>query len=323
MPKAQSGLSQKNKKKCTLLFIFLLLSAGLFFAIKIKGIAEVDATGLRSSDTVTPQALDSTTDNTAQKTVGSEWQWDNVYKVTETKKNQTPAMNTSKVIFDIPAVYAKLQEVRVDENGDVILDSIALKALNETLDYSNFDLNQIDLGNLQQIIRMGLPGSTGKQTAEFVGNYYRYLQARDELDALYRDADTPAALDTQFQERQALREMYLGQQAAEQLFREQDSEERYMMDSMLLAADPRLSAEEASQQQKIIDEQHHEAYPPVANWQSRYRAFSAQKKLIMDAGLSPEESEHQIEELRKNQFTEDELHIARTHGMLTGDGTQH
>ena len=257
------------------------------------------------------------------KTVGSEWQWGEFEQKRKKDGDSTIATNIESidetvagVFFDIEVIHHELQEVRIDNDGNVILDSTALEALNKTLNYSNIEFTQLDLETLQALIQVGLPGTAGEQTAEIVGDYYQYLQARHEFDSLYREIQNPATAKLHYAELQSLRKMYLGETVAQQLFQEQDKEALYMLESMALATNTELSPEERETQQKQLADLHHRIQPNIPNWEARHQAYIQQKQLILESGLTEEHQHNQLEELRSSHFTASELNTAQSYDLL-------
>jgi hypothetical protein len=239
------------------------------------------------------------------KTVGTQWQWNNFAEPSAAKvepdEQRTPAP------FDIPFIYEALQDVRLDEHGNVVVDDEALKALDETLNFSGLELSPADLEELQSLIRIGLPGPAGEQTAEVVGNYYRFLQAEKEFNELYGAPGMDANVESGYEELVALRELYLGPEVASKLFEKQDRDARYMLRSMLLARDESLKPEEREARQKKLAASFHSESPDLPQWEERYGLFQYEQQTIVESTLSEEEKQRQIEQLLEQHFDADEI----------------
>ena len=242
-------------------------------------------------------------------TVAAIWQWQTLADTAE-EREQPNNMNT--IPFSADALYEALQNVRIDDNGDVVLDNEALEALNRTLQYGEVELNSQNLADLQELIKVGVPGKAGEQTAEIVVDYYRYLEAEDEFNALYEQQGSPAdagneAYAQQYEELKALRALYLGQDVAAELFATADASARYMFEAQQLEADPTLSADDKAERLKTLNDRLIDATVPVDNWRQRYSDFLLEKQRIMDAGLADQEKKVQIERLMQQHFNPDEL----------------
>jgi lipase chaperone LimK len=261
-----------------------------------------------------------TTTNTMKKapatrsnTIAKAWQWDS----TATNGNpsstpiETPPDQTSEHPFTQASVYEALQAVKLDQNGDVVLDDDALIALNAALENNMPMLDDDALAELQSIIKSGLPGKAGEQTAQIVADYYQYLGARNEFNALYETTNAGEqdieTYEAQYNELLALRELYLGSEAANKLFAATDANSQYMFDSMKLENNTSLSEEEKLQEQAKISERHANDSSKVSNWNHRYRTFSDEKQFILDSSVSEGEKHAQITELMHKHFSAEEL----------------
>jgi len=256
---------------------------------------------------------------TTSNTIASAWQWKAVLGnesqagKTETQNNSQGKQvdTTAPYPFTEASVYEALQGVKLDENGDIILDDDALIALNNALDHSEVKLDAESLQVLQDLIRKGLPGNAGEQTARIVSDFYQYLGAKNEFNALYetnREADeTIENYETEYNELLALRELYLSAEVADQLFSASNANARYMFDSMKLEADTSLSEEEKKQQQAKIVQRHAESSTKVSNWNERYQAFLDDKQYIINSSLSDDEKRDQLSGLMHQHFSYEEL----------------
>jgi len=268
--------------------------------------------------------------NVKDKTIASAWQWDkfssaNLSIPEEHALSKDLSINGNEENsvagdrqFDLKFIYQSLEAVRLDDEGDILLDAQALASLDQVLKMGNLKLSQEELTSLQEIIRTGLPGSAGEQTATLVENYYQYLGAEQEFNTLYEsnlnsqsEAENShqqlAKAEIQFDELLALRQVYLGDNAAGKLFSVADANARYMFDSQKLALDLGLSESQRKQKQAEIIEQHTASTIGISNWQERYVEFLQSKKRIVTASLSDEEKQQQISNLLTQSFSSAEL----------------
>ena len=221
--------------------------------------------------------------------------------------------------IDERAVRDALQEVRIDDNGNVVLDHRVLTALrNGIASLGPMDADRI--AELQQVIRDGLPPPAGEQAATLVGRYYEYqLAARSLPDAGRGDlAQAEAQLDRLVE----LRKAYFGEDAAEKLFGDEQAYARFTLASMQITSDPTLSPEEKEQRQQALYQQLPEHLRPVgapsepqpmelpAGFAARYAAFEREKRAILAAGLTEEDKNAQIERLLHEYFAPDEIDLA-------------
>jgi hypothetical protein len=243
-----------------------------------------------------------------EKTVGSEWKWDNFSQPSTAVDSE---VNESDKVFDVPFIYHSLQRVRLDEQGNVIVDHEALTALDETLNFSGLQLDAAQMEELKTLIRIGLRGRAGEQTAEIVEDYYRYLQAEKEFNQLAKTPGAEVDVQAAYEELVALRELYLGPEVAKKLFAQRDQDARYMLESMMLARNESLSAEERRARQEQLSAEFNAQTPVIDRWEQRYQIFQDAEAAVMSSALSDEEKQQQLEELLKQHFSADELPAVR------------
>jgi len=243
-----------------------------------------------------------------KRTIATAWQWDNLPLKGQEIDSANNQQNTH---FDVDYIYNALKVVNLDENGDVVTDHQALQALNETLAYSRLQLDQEALTELQGLIKLGLPGKAGEQTAEIVGNYYQYLDAERELNTIY-NADGPSTNPgAMYEEILALRELYLGSEVSDGLFAISNADARYMFESFRIKSDSSLTDEEKRVHQLQNVKRHGEEIIIVPNWNARYADFLTTKKQLQDTGLANDDKLSQLRELVQQRFTQEELEKVR------------
>lgn len=250
-------------------------------------------------------------------TIASVWQWEvetvnanNAQETTATSGEQVNDMS-SQLPFTQESVFKALHAVKLDSNNNIILDDDALIALNNTLDFSEVKLDGEALEKLKDLIRKGLPGDAGEQTAQIVGDYYQFLGAKNEFNALYETQDPEGKsiedYEAQYNELKSLRELYLGADVSEKLFASSDANSRYMFESKKLEADNSLSDEEKKQAQAKIVERHAEDSIKVNNWNERYQAFLDDKQYIVNSSIGDNEKRIQLRALMHEHFSHEEL----------------
>ncbi len=244
--------------------------------------------------------------NKNEKTIATAWQWEGIVEPSEEK---------STAVFSAEAVYEALHRVRLDEQGNVILDHETLIALNETLDDSRLQLNEVALSELQIIIRQGLPGDVGEDVAKIVGDYYHLLGASKEFNAIYEhdsatDQESESTIEQHqesYRELMALRELYLGTDVADKLFSTSDANARYMFDMAKLEQNTELTEQEKQQTRAEITDRHTAQTIKISNWNERHNVFLAAKKNIQMVSMDEEEKQAQLTELMHQHFNPEEL----------------
>jgi lipase chaperone LimK len=241
-----------------------------------------------------------------EKTIATAWQWEEPTNILE--ENSSPA-------FSEKVVYNALQKVRLDSQGNVIIDHEALIALNATLDDSSLQLDEQALLELQIIIRQGLPGNAGDDVAKIVANYYHYLEASKEFNAIYEtgSSNSPAIENTtdehkeNYRELTALRELYLGSDTSTKLFSTSDANANYMFDMLEIEQATDLSDEEKQQKRLEIVNQHAEETIDISNWNERHNVFLVAKQNILQASISDQQKQTQLTELMHQHFSHEEI----------------
>jgi lipase chaperone LimK len=286
----------------------LALIASIYFVYFITN-KEVDTIQLQEVDSYNLK-LPVIKIESNEKTIATVWQWNDSVKTKE--EYPLPA-------FSEAAVFNALHRVRLDYQGNVILDHEALIALNATLDDSRLQLDQQALNELQIIIRQGLPGSAGEVVANIVANYYNYLEASKEFNAIYEtDSSNIQAIDNTADEHEenyreliVLRELYLGSEIAAKLFSTTNANANYMFDTYRVEHNMDLSDDEKQQLFTEILNRHTEQTINVSNWQERYSTFQSAKQVITVSSISDEEKEIQLTELMNQHFNPEELSHVR------------
>ncbi|MDC0603007.1 hypothetical protein OAP14_08275 [Aliiglaciecola sp.] len=294
-------MSVSNKKPLliALLVIVLLLLAGYLWNVQSSSEPnEIAANQSKEDGLGTPS------------TIATQWQWEAA---------NTDSASTQSLEKPLPytpeSVFNALQAVELDEDGNVILNHDALISLDEALERIHDQLDRESLLALQNLIRESLPGIAGEQTAKLVADYYQFLEAKAEFSRLNEDidedreqtVDTLEDDESLYGELQALREVHLGTDTTEKLFRVTDANAKYMFESLKLGVNQDLSVQEIEAKRQQIQAEHTEQSVNIANWPSRYRAFINSKQNILASSLSLEEKQDQVNQLLLQMFNTQEL----------------
>lgn len=292
------------------ILLLALILVGLFFLSstenKEQAVAEMD---LESPQLAHVQE---------SQTVATHWNWQRARAQSEMIQQNNP--NFDGLPFTAQSVFDALQTVKLDENGNLILDHDALLSLDEALEriYNKLDADSLRL--LQDLIRESLPGNPGEQTAKIVEQYLGYLQAKDEFSRINdelsgeRTSESMASIvDDQalYSELQALRELHLGTEATSDLFRVTDANATYMFESMKLGLDTTLNDEQREERHQAIQEQHIAQSVNIRDWPNRYLAFMNEKRAILSSSLDDEEKRRQVLSLLGQHFSHSEIERIR------------
>ncbi|MGR6873566.1 hypothetical protein ACU6U9_14950 [Pseudomonas sp. HK3] len=245
-------------------------------------------------------------------TIATKWQWSKI----NTKQTIATEENKKSLPFTAKFVYEALKAVKLDDHGNVIHDHNALLSLDEALLRIQSKLDAESLSTLQAIIKDGLPGKAGEQTAKIVGDYYYYLEAKDEFSQtsealanteVHQSVGAVENDELLYAELQALRDVHLGSEVSSGLFRVSDADAQYMFNSMKLDLDQNLSEEEKEKIRLEIQEQHIQRSVNISDWPDRYSAFQDAKHKILATSLDEEEKQNQVTQLLRSYFSSDEL----------------
>jgi len=254
-----------------------------------------------------------TVDEPQKNTIATQWQWGTLQKANTHSVNNIDT--STERPFTAESVYIALQAVKIDSDGNIILDHDALISLDEALERIHNRLNRDSLAELQTLIKRYLPSTAGEQTADMVERYYHFLEAKEEFSRINEAmADTNnensiQAIETNellYSELKSLRERYLGYEATNSLFRVSDANAKYMFDSMKLALDDQLTLEQRIQERKKIEAHHLEQSINIINWPARFKNFQSKKQHIISSSITDEDKQHQLTELLAQHFDTDE-----------------
>lgn len=261
-----------------------------------------------SADESLPPAETPTTTEAAATTatIGSQWNWSEFEPADQPDDASAPVATDSTASFDVPTIYAALADIHLSESGEVIPDQTALNALNRAFMTSGIDWTPARVAELQAIVQAGLPGIAGEQAAAIVGDFYQYTQDKAALESVYTSTTDPAEAQLQYNELMAIRRQTMGDNVADQLFADEEASARYMFESIALAQDTSLSADERRERQQALEQSLRERPPAIPQWQDRYVQFQQAKQAIQRAGLDRAEAQRQLDNLVDQHFSSSE-----------------
>ncbi len=187
------------------------------------------------------------------KTIAETWQWknfSNTKPAAESLEGGKPRP-TAPLPYDAQEVYKTVQSIKVDENGHLVPDQTALQALAKGFDDLGPNLSPEAMLGLQALIRKGLPGPAGDEAAYLLQDYFRFRLA--EADFIEQRGSQLSA-DEHYKQLVQLRRNYLGQEMADKLFAEQDTQARHMLAAVAIQQNGNLTADEKQAQQAALQE---------------------------------------------------------------------
>jgi len=198
-------------------------------------------------------------------TIAYQWQWENFTKTkpapdaTDENSEVNESRPTGEMPYDAVAVYRVLQSIKLDENGRVVPDQTAMQALEKGYSELGPNLSPEAMSELQELIRVGLPGPAGEEAARILENYYRFRAAETEFNQLRAaQAGSNGPMGNQlptvdsYEELVALRRSYLGKEIADSLFAVEDAQARHMFAAIAIQQDADLTAEEKQARQAAL-----------------------------------------------------------------------
>lgn len=252
---------------------FLIIVACLtLIAISLIAVKQYGANNDSASSETLPTLNVAVARDSSPSTIASEWQWAQASKSAPTGKegDDVEAENGDNLPFTQKSVHDALYAVKIDENGDIVLDNDALLSLDEALERIYNRLDAESVLKLQDLIRDALPGKVGEQTAEIVSDYNDFLKAKEQFSQLHENtvyndgvqsAETVERDQSLYSDLQSLREVHLGNDVAQALFREHDATAEYMFESMRLGYDDSLSPEAREQRRQEVEARYREIVP--------------------------------------------------------------
>jgi len=231
-----------------------------------------------------------------QNAIAHQWRWENF-----TNTKSAPATDdentkadqprpTSEVPYDVVKIYTMLQNIQLDEYGRVVPDQAAKQSLEKAFDDLGPDLSPEAMAELQELIRIGLPGEAGEEAARVMENYYQFRLAETEF--LQQTQNQLSDID-RYEELVQLRRRYLGNEIADKLFAVEDTQARHMLATMAIHQNADLTNEEKQSELDALQE----------NLNNR----------LLDLGeLQPEEAAaEEVRRLRESGASDDDIYAIR------------
>lgn len=239
--------------------------------------------------------------------IANKWQWDNFTDIKSTTKpaaedeveqaEVTKPELVEEVPYDVVLIYNILQDIQLDENGRVVPDQMAKYALERGFDDLGSEVTPEALAELQELIRIGLPGEAGEEAARIMKTYYEYRVAEEAFNQRQSaDSDSSAGAapaPEDYEQLVQMRRRHLGSELADGLFAVEELQARHMFSVIAIQQDTELSDEEKQAQleslQRTLDD-----------------------RLVALGELTPDEAAAQeVERLRESGASSADIYAAR------------
>jgi lipase chaperone LimK len=292
----------------TSVLILSLAAVAVVAGLVVYRVSSLDETPVQKQTAPIPTSSANIQDKNA---IANRWRWENFTDPEpattadgENAEKEKPRPS-SEVPYDVVKIYNILQSMQLDENGLVVPDQAAKYALEKGFDDLGPDLSPEAMAELQELIRIGLPGEAGEEAARVMENYYQFRLAEEEFNrqmeqqlsmaAAEADAQTqhqPPAID-RYEELVQLRRRYLGDEIADQLFAVEDTQARHMFALIEIQQNAELTEEEKQLELEAL--------------QSKLNG-----RLLALKELKPEEvAAEEVRRLRENGASSTEIYATR------------
>lgn len=260
-----------------------------------------------------PQAAEVHKEN--PNAIANRWQWHNFAALqtsaarpakAEEKEAEEPQIPSNQVVekvsYDVVQIYNILQSVQLDDAGHVIPDQAAKYALEKGFDDLGTDLSPEALEELQDLIRIGLPGGAGEEAARIMKSYYELRVAEEALsqqaEALSmttttEEPESAAAAAERYEKLVQLRRRHLGDEIADGLFAVEEIQARHMLSTVAIQQNTDLSDEEKQAELATLQE-------------------SLNERLLALGELAPEQvAAEEVKRLRRSGASDAEIFASR------------
>lgn len=296
-----------NPKK-TIITASVLLSALIGFTIFNSG-SKVTIIN-NNAPSITPE-------NFKPLTVASAWQGEvkalpNANKMNEHLSKKDESNGEEKgFVLDYAMIQQEIGNIRLTEDGNIIIDDIALKALRRAFPPYRLNLTPEMLDEIEEIMKKGLPGVAGIEAADIIRKFYEYAQAKKEMASVYRDINlSQGSREEAEAQEESLRTLYLGEELAAQLFEKEDKETSYMHSTFEIATNNDMTAEQKEEAKRKLSIEYLSSL--IDNWETRFHAYQVTLNSIkQDSSLSEAEIKDAIINLQKDSFTIEEFKAIR------------
>lgn len=219
------------------------------------------------------------------------------------------------------AILSYVAEVRLDADGNVVLDDRTLRYLRSSLNQITTDLTAADKAYLHRVLSQGIGGAEGEKAADIVISFYDYLAVKKSLltDAMAINnlLANPIELNNINSRIEALQYSFFDADVVEQLFYKQNMDTRFSYELHALQQDPSMSNTEKRAALDDLKQKYHQSEPPISQWAYKKRLFEEEKAILLQQA-SMEQSEDITNELQAalvRHFSERELLVMQDYSV--------
>lgn len=182
-----------------------------------------------------------------KQTIASQWQepdTDLVSRDSEAADDQPPAeeADAANPEINLDRLQHALANIGIDEDGDLVLDEIALASLRQAFRGLE-DAGPETLEELKLYVEAGLAGETGAQAAKVLGDYISYRKALAVAEADWAELNDLSPRQ-KLERAIELRRQHMDPLAASQLFAGEDAHQRYLIAMEEVRTDRELTSEQ-------------------------------------------------------------------------------
>lgn len=179
-------------------------------------------------------------------------------------------------------------------NGDLQYGLATKHFLDSLFDSMEYRITDEELNALKDMALSSLTGQSGEQTVSLLESYVSYRNAERSL--LASDAAPKTPMES-LEQMSQLRRLHFGEEIANQMYAEEEARARYMIQSMQLASNQKLSQEEREEKELELS-----------------------RELVANVGshVSPETLatvQHRSEEMRKNGMSESDIYTMQVEAL--------
>lgn len=171
-----------------------------------------------------------------------------------TKKYKLPTpknLQETRFGFDISYIFDALQAINIDANNSILIDHTTKNLLESAFLHVPYDLSDVEISELEELIRLALPGTPGKQASDIVINYYHYRIAEsDFLSSSY--VNSPKDALQQLHQLESIRNTQLGYETAKKLYGLDHEKNKFTIQSMIIQSNNDLSIQEKNEKQNNL-----------------------------------------------------------------------
>ncbi|GGY83679.1 hypothetical protein GCM10007071_33740 [Marinobacter zhanjiangensis] len=186
-----------------------------------------------------------------EQTIASEWREPdtsiNVAGESEASDTRASAeeAESAQPEISLDRLQHALANIGIDEDGNLVLDEIALASLREAFrGLENAGPDTLD--ELKRYVEAGLAGETGVQAASILGDYINYRKALTAAEADWAELEDLAPRD-KLERAIELRRQHMDPLTASQLFAGEDAHQRYLIAMEEVRTNPDLDGEQRQQ----------------------------------------------------------------------------